>query len=422
MFLDVVHTEKEHGSFKKRFLYPPRDLYDRLAQLCKSVVVGSCRIGGATELDFESIKNEAATAQGVVDEGKMFGDADRRGSTCGISGSGSGRRRNMQDGRRGSYLDHSRDCRSDVDQGRDMIGDGASNEGDNDCEDSSGGGGGGGGERSNSHRGGRYNEKAARRAAYHFDKEAIYGHIHRRVRGAADSNPSRRHSLISGKRALVGIGTRYPRGISIDVRAFKKNKDAPSRRRGQAIALQQNRDDFTRRGKGKRDKSVIEDPATLLETRGEKSQLQGTAPCIPSYERASYEDNHSVFGRILRDALAGKCLQKGHHRRISILDIYEFMRREFQRFQRAGESPAPGFQNADDSLTHRRTDQNSSNASTKGPVRVDFKSCGGDEERQEPNVAKPGTWSAAKRAREPNTGAQRAAAAEEHHVRMQVRE
>ncbi|CAN0564636.1 unnamed protein product, partial [Ectocarpus sp. 12 AP-2014] len=105
LFLDVVHTEREHEGFKTRHLYPPRNLYDSAAVLCGAVVVGSCRIGQTSEVDLDVLRREAADfwaaverrhngggknkARGGVGDSETDSATSSGRSSCGSSGSGS---------------------------------------------------------------------------------------------------------------------------------------------------------------------------------------------------------------------------------------------------------------------------------------------------------------------------------------------
>lgn len=63
MILDVIHTSRPEGDFKTRHLYPPRDLYHRVAKLCNAMVIGSCRIGDEAVVDLASLEHDDFAAQ-----------------------------------------------------------------------------------------------------------------------------------------------------------------------------------------------------------------------------------------------------------------------------------------------------------------------------------------------------------------------
>lgn len=73
MFLDVVHAAKERGGFKTRHLYPPQDLYEKMASLSGAVVIGSCRIGGTREVDLDLLREKAVAAWAVGHTNNVVG-------------------------------------------------------------------------------------------------------------------------------------------------------------------------------------------------------------------------------------------------------------------------------------------------------------------------------------------------------------
>lgn len=233
LVFDVVHTAKEHGGFKTRHLYPPRDFYNRVSQLCGAVVIGSSRVGGTDEIDLHALHKEAEVVWDVHDK------QNRKNGDDSASDSG--------DGRSSSSSSSSGDS--------DSVSSGSNSDGSS---------GGSGNNSSNSGNSG--------------------GHS-RRKRGGQQT----------GERE-AGDGGRMA------------DKCFPRSAGGG--------------GGGGGDLGHV------------RAQYEKTKGCAPVYDRAIYEENTSLFGRILRDALSGECIEAGHHDRVLVVDLYNFLRREFRPFER----------------------------------------------------------------------------------------
>lgn len=84
--------------------------------------------------------------------------------------------------------------------------------------------------------------------------------------------------------------------------------------------------------------------------RGRRPRQGGNALCVPVYERAGYEGEKSVFGRLVREALTGRCIRGGHRKRILLVDFYEFLRVEFRHLQLSGNDDSSGIRMTGGSL------------------------------------------------------------------------
>lgn len=295
MVFDVVHTEKEHGGFKTRHLYPPKDFYSRAAQLCGAVIIGSCRVGQTREVALGILRKEAAAvwdtgekrkeiygadASSDIEDGssgRQSSDSDSNGDSSNSGSSDEGETSDSvsesvtntsrtSDNRRagssgasendGSLVDSfRRQCKDNDENGRQKKGGGQTREGEMD-------------------EGGRTVEKAALRSAH-------------------------------GSRGDVGDGDGGGSGGKIE---------------------------------GDRE------PQGLLSTQRGSDAIYGlNKACAPMFDVAIYEEKMSMFGRVLRNALSGECIKEGHHDRILIADLYTFLRREFQTYEQPRErSVEPG--------------------------------------------------------------------------------
>ncbi|CAM9298189.1 unnamed protein product [Ectocarpus sp. 13 AM-2016] len=312
LFLDVVHTKREHEGFKTRHLYPPRNLYDSAAVLCGAVVVGSCRIGQTSEVDLDVLRREAADfwaaverrhngggknkARGGVDDSETDSATSSGRSSCGSSGSGSNCSSSDSEGSTSGDDDgddHGSDDSTDQESGSES---GKSSDGSSDGSGSKSSGTGGNrsaGSSTSSGNGGRRNQRSYRNGGGSSDED---------VRNTfRDNKRDRRRPRLAKKTS--GRGKGVPR--SPDSLASGNNGGGTSSKSGTA-----------RKG--------------ALASGGGSGG--GMRACAAVYDRANYEEIMSVFGRAVRDGLKGQCVENTKLSRVLVVHLYDFIRREFSPF------------------------------------------------------------------------------------------
>ena len=331
VFLDVVHTERVHGGFKTRHLYPPRDLYDTTASLCGAVVVGSCRIGQTNEVSLEKLRREAAdfwtTAERRRRNGGGGAKAKRRPIDSDADGSDSGSERSDSD-RGGSSGTGGSSDGSGGSSGSDSNGSSSSDDDDDDGNltdsesnsDGSGSGSGSGsggsdsrGSRSSGSGGGKSTGSAGSSGKEGSSQRKIVSGGGRRGGGA---RRSRRHreTKHGESRRIQSPGSDEPvdnDNKTADRRSGDNSEPAIARRK-RALAL----------GSGGNVAS------------GQQFAKGDTRACTAVYDRAHYEDTMSVFGRAVRDALRGQCIENIDLSRVLVVHLYNFLRRECAPFER----------------------------------------------------------------------------------------
>ncbi|CAN0021311.1 unnamed protein product [Ectocarpus sp. 12 AP-2014] len=321
LFLDVVHTEREHEGFKTRHLYPPRNLYDSAAVLCGAVVVGSCRIGQTSEVDLDVLRREAAdfwaaverrhnggsknkARGGVGDSGTDSATSSGRSSCC-SSGSSSDCSSSDSEGSTSGDDDgddHDSDDSTDQESGNES---GKSSDGSSDGNGSKSSGTGGNrsaGSRTSSGNGGRRNQRNYRNGGGSSDED-----VRNTFRG--NMRDRRRHRLA---KKTSGRGKRVPR--SPDSLASGNNRGETSPKSGTA-----------------RKRALASGGGSGMD-KGQQYEEGGMRACAAVYDRANYEEIMSVFGRAVRDGLKGQCVENTKLSRVLVVHLYDFIRREFSPF------------------------------------------------------------------------------------------
>lgn len=346
VLLDVAHTKREIGGFKTRHLYPPRDFYDSLANRCGAVVVGSCRIGGTSEVDLTILRKEATKFWDAVGQ---KGDArNRRGggggsdtaSATSSRGGDTGRRRrtSSSEGTTGTTGRDADDSLADSNSESD----GGGGSSDHSCasatgnNNSSGSDSGRGDESADSGTSGT-DRSQGRSSGGGSDGESLReGSTNQRGKRKNGERPSRRRKrrgrrtrrgargtisqTLSGGRKKRGGGglTRWSSGVVGSMRLISHGSGGSGNSSGDSDASRTN----TKRIARKRE-------------RQQQHEERGLArACAPVSERAIYEENMSVFGRTIRDALSGECTENVHLPRVLLVDLYRFVRREFAPYGR----------------------------------------------------------------------------------------
>ncbi|CAM9519588.1 unnamed protein product, partial [Ectocarpus sp. 8 AP-2014] len=321
LFLDVVHTEREHEGFKTRHLYPPRNLYDSAAVLCGAVVVGSCRIGQTSEVDLDVLRGEAADFWAAVERRRNGGGKDKaRGgvgdsetdsatssgrSSCGSSGSGSDCSSSDSEGSTSGdddEDDHDSDDSTDQESGSES---GRSSDGSSDDSGSKSSGTGGNrsaGSSTSSGNGGRRNQRSYRNGGGSSDED-----VRNTFRG--NKRDRRRHRRA---KKTSGRGKGVPR--SPDSVASGNNRGETSPKSGTAR------------------KGALALGGGSGMAKGQQHEEGGMRACAAVYDRANYEEIMSVFGRAVRDGLKGQCVENTKLSRVLVVHLYDFIRREFSPF------------------------------------------------------------------------------------------
>ena len=354
LFLDVAHTQREVGGFKTRHLYPPKDLYDNLANRCGAVVVGSCRIGGTNEIDLGMLRKKSAgfwDAFGKSDNRKKkrgaAADSDTASATSSSGnsdGSGSGHRNGSSsegtvgdtsedgdDGLVNSDSESHSESDSSGHSGASATGNSSSSSSSSKGgEDSAGSGTGGssGSQTQQSRDGSADGESLGGDSTSQHGERDDKGERSSRRRKGGRPRPSRvkLSRTISGRteqRSGGGGGglMRWSSGVHTRKPFISSGSGGNGGSGGGGggdgnAALKQNAKKFPRK-------------------RERQPEEHGFArACASVSERAIYEDNMSVFGRTVRDALSGECTENVHLPRVLVVDVYSFVRREFLPYGR----------------------------------------------------------------------------------------
>lgn len=312
MFLDVVHAAKERRGFKTRHLYPPQDLYEKMARLSGAVVIGSCRIGGTREVDLDLLREKAiaAWAVGQTDNGVrccrqtnpvssdsevLLGPgADNGGGSLDMSTSWGGNNSD-QSSRRSMVTDDDlwessgsrRRSSSDRDDGgsgsSDRISDGMDRQyrkmynkpnADTRGPQSIGNG--------HKHGDDGYRINEGHIADAGRDQQPMIAAVDGyEIKGMA--------RWTDWTRSLSGIGSLAGMGVSAD-------------------------------GDGS---------GTLERLERVLSRDDATRACTPTHERAIYGEDSSIFGRAVRDALSGECIEEGFGTtRMLMVHLFSFIVRK----------------------------------------------------------------------------------------------
>lgn len=291
---DVVHTKKEHGGFKTRHLYPPKDFYSRSAQLCGAVIIGSCRVGGTREVALGILRKEAAAAWDVGEKRKEVNRAD--GSS------------DIEDD---SSVSQSSDSDSDGD---------SSNSG-----SSRGGDSGSGVSDSGTNTSSRSDNRRAGSSGASKNGNSLVDSFQRRYEKNDDHGRRNKSGGRTGEGEADGSGKTVDKAASRSARGPRGDVgDGSGGGVGNIIGNRK--------------------PRALLSTQRGSDSIYGlNKACAPMFDVAIYEEKMSMFGRVLRNALSGECIKEGHHDRVLIADLYTFLRREFQKFEQPREGSAePG--------------------------------------------------------------------------------
>lgn len=313
VFLDVVHAEREHGGFKTRHLYPPRDLYDTAAALCGAVVVGSCRIGRTSEINLEKLRREATD----------FWDATER-------------RRNGGGGAKGKRRLIDSDADSATGSGRSSGGHGGSGN-----ESSSGGSGSSSSDSEGSTSSGDGDDDNLTDEESNSDAGSSSGSSSSNSSGSKSSRSrggeSAESSRSSGKegssqRKLVGEDCRSDGGA-------RRSRVRRGTKRGKSRQVPQSPGNEARNSGGGNSipatswKSALAPGSSSSVVNGQRSEKGDTKACTAVYDRANYEETMSVFGRAVRDALKGQCIENIKLSRVLAVHLYNFIRRECAPFE-----------------------------------------------------------------------------------------
>lgn len=345
LFLDVVHTAREVGSFKTRHLYPPPNFYDRAANLAGAVVVGSCRIGATNEVDQDVLRREAADIwDAQAREGDGGGDEGGKGRRGDSGGGGDNHSRATGSDSRSSESGSGSDNTSggSITSDESTRGDDFGSTGDEDGSDNSDVT---DASSSNSSKDRSIDNSASRREEDVSDKGIGNGRAESGNSSGTGSGPrdrDRRRQRRSGN------------GIGIDGDTRRKSQRGQASKRSLVRGHSGRLRSGSRVRRGKNEAGTARPPSSSRLFRqlsgglGEKSpgdfgdgsgdgSEQATRPCAPVYDRAIYEEKMSVFGRAVRNALGGECTEKGHVHRVLLVDLFKFIRREFRSFERPRE-------------------------------------------------------------------------------------
>lgn len=351
------------GGFKTRHLHPPRGLYESAASLCDAVVIGSCRIGGTTELELSRLRKDLANvcdikrqekrslATNSGDEGNGKGGSDTgSASTCSSSSSGNW----STDGSSSSSSSkagrqHSRDDNTDSksDSGDDSTGD---------DDDDSVAGSGCGHVSGGSGNSGASDDGSDTSGGGHVDSGRNIMTIGRHKKGRSGTNAgetynsfrrrardTKRWGADGGAREASTKGEQKPLGTA----KRKKRPRTIIGDKARAIGGDENRN--SEKGNSEpfgvphRTSRVLGNMKGLAGWSGKDPRRREDGLCYPpsviracdaAYDRAIYEKNGSVFGRTIRDALRGQCIEDVDHPRVTMVHLYSFVRREFLPFER----------------------------------------------------------------------------------------
>lgn len=342
LFLDVVHTEREVGSFKTRHLYPPPNLYNRAANLAGAVVVGSCRIGTTNEVDLVALRKEAAgiwdaqpkEGHSGGDGGGMGGKGDGGGGDHSDTASSDSRSSESGNGSDDSSGSSSSSVSDESTRGDDY---GSTDDGDGSDSDVTGAG--------NSSSNGRSVDNSASERG-EGGKSNIIGNG-RAESGSSDVSSDRRDRDRRRK-------NRSGKGTADDGDTRKKSRTAQASARSPANGhgTRSRSGSWVRRGNNEAGTALPPSSPRLLGplpgvlggntpgfagTGSGDGSEQAIRPCVAVYDRAIYEEKMSVFGRAVRDALGGECTEKGHVHRVLLVDLFKFVRRELRPFERPRE-------------------------------------------------------------------------------------
>lgn len=277
-----------------------------MARLSDAVVIGSCRTGGTSAVDLNTLRRAAEAIWDTIDGSDSGSDSD---SDSGSNNESSDSERTGSQGKDSSGDDssviRSNGSKSDSDQdearnrssGR-MNGDG---------------------------RGSDFKSNGSGMDSRRRGKDA--GDETRPAAGTLKASSGQKGPAYAGVKSRGKLHAKDEKG---------GNFSKVDRLRGTSVAIKQ----ALRRSNGGGSDSGEGGGAARRHTgvtarRGTTSvQCEKNRASTPVYDRAIYEETSSVFGRVFRDALSGECIQEGHHKRILIADLYGFLRRHFQPFER----------------------------------------------------------------------------------------
>lgn len=334
LFLDVVHTKREHAGFKTRHLYPPRNLYDSAAALCGAVVVGSCRIGKTSEVDLDMLRKETTkywdacarerSGGGKKREKKRVIDSDTGSATSsgrsnsGSSSSGSERSISSSDSDEiTSNGDDDDDGSTDEDSASDSStsGDGSS---DASRSESSGSGGPDSARSSRSSGNGDGNVREVGSG----DGDSSDGG----ARGNRDPRAKRKETNIHDGEYRSRRENRVPQSpgsaTSDDVKRDKGGGGGSGGGGG---------GDARKAANASKTGLASGDGASVVKVQ--QYEQGATRQCPAIYDRANYEETMSVFGRAVRDALKGRCVESIRVPRVLVVHLYNFILREFAQYE-----------------------------------------------------------------------------------------
>lgn len=369
VFLDVVHAAKERKGLKTRHLYPPQDLYDKLAKLSGAVVIGSCRIGGTREVDLDLLREKTVTAWAVRQTDNGVGGCRHKnpaGSICYPSGVRSV---------------------SEV-----LLEPGADN--------------GGGSSDVSTSWGGSNSAQTSRRSVVTDDdlcaSSKIFGSRRRSSSGRDDGDSSSNDRISDGidrqDRKMYdkpNADTCGPQSIG----NAHKYGDGGDRIKGRCNAaagvdpqpMIAGVDGYEINGMArwtdwKRNLSDIASLAgvrvatdgdgsgTLKRLGRVLSREDATRACTPTYERAVYGEDSSIFGRAVRDALSGECIEEGFGTtRLLMVHLFSFIVRKLDLLKestpRAKVTEEGPRDDSDDCTEFRREGAAAMVETAKAPVR-----------------------------------------------------
>lgn len=96
-----------------------------------------------------------------------------------------------------------------------------------------------------------------------------------------------------------------------------------------------------------RNKALASGPSSRAAS-GQQFAKGDTRACPPVYDRANYEDTMSVFGRAVRDALKGQCIENIRLSRVLVVHLYSFILRECAPFEHPRRSVAQEEEEAEE--------------------------------------------------------------------------
>lgn len=275
-------------------------------------MVGSCRIGGTSELNLDVVRSEVASALGGVAREEVRGairsaEKDVAGQTCGEG---------EQEELRGAVHWKA-----------------SSNFGSRSSEDEE-----------NKHEECNYYRRSGRsgnkvdRGSLHLTGEGSRGN--REVTrdkecqmGVQGDRGGSQHRCSPFPREKAPLEQRYIRGItSVGAKGLSNRDKTRSGPRKGWVRVPRTSIRVVRGTAGI--KSVGLEVRTKIRKKAPQEKHDITEiPCIPVHDRSIHEENRSTFGRAVQEALAGGCAREGDVERILVVDMYESLRREFRRFE-----------------------------------------------------------------------------------------